>query len=266
MERATQMVKLKQKKKLRIAMICSSLLFIFAAVLFVLYLTIGHSFNKYDPPSYDYSLFDENAVLTNDQIRQDQDELVGQVENIHPYLVIREVAGYETAKQRFLDADIKTAGDFYFAAAEYLSIFDDSHTLAISLFPEQLYLDVYSSSYFENDKFMLYPYGDENEAAELYAINGIPYKDIFNKYTPMENANSINFGIRRLYNNDFLERAGIEWDNTLTLTYWDNAGNLFDVVHDIVAPPSVSPNSITLKNFEAEIRDSEILYICTHYG
>lgn len=253
------MAKLSKKKKFLITVISVSLVFILAVTMCILYFTVGHGFNKYDPPPYDFSLFDKNTVLTDSQVQQDKNELVNRVENTHPYLAIKEVAGYEAAKQKFLNNEITTAGDMYFASAEYLAVFNDLHTSAIMAFSERIDLGI--SSYFDNDKLMMYPYGEENEAAELYAVNGILYKEIFSKYTSLENPNSIVQGIPRLFITDFLERAGIEWEKTLTLTYKNTDGSLFDAEHKIIDQPSANGNTQEVKNFEAEIKNGDILYI-----
>jgi hypothetical protein len=248
-----------KKKKFIIPAISAALILLLAATAYILYMTVGHSFNKYDPPPYDISLFDKNTVLTETQVMQDKEELINRVEQTHPYFEIKEVAGYEDAKRRFKDAAIFTAGDFYFAAAEYLAVFNDLHTSAVAAFSDWLYMDL--SGYVYNDKVMMYPYGKDNTAFELIAVNGVPYKDIFIKYTSLENPNSLVRGIDRIFGADFLARAGIEWENSLTFTYKDADGSLFDVAHDITERPDDADSENIKSNFEAEIIDGAVLYI-----
>jgi hypothetical protein len=76
-------------------------------------LTKGYNFNKNERPVLDISAFDKNAVLTGGQVQSDKTELINNVEITHPAFVIKEIAGYEAAKRKFLNADIKNGGVLY---------------------------------------------------------------------------------------------------------------------------------------------------------
>lgn len=248
----------KSKKKIILLSVSILLIVILTVTMLVLYYTVGHNFNKYYQPQIDFLLFDKDAVLSQAQVTEDRNELVENTENAQPYFEIKEIDGYEAAKQKFLSAGINTAGDFYFAAAEYLAVFNDLHTTAISAFTE--YLTFGLKYYTENNKLMYFPYGDGAGAFELAKINGVSVLEIIGKYTSTENENTVANNFARLRICEFLKRAGIEWEDSLVFTYKNPNGTTFDVTHAILEN-STDNSSETPKNFEAEITDENVLYV-----
>jgi C-terminal processing protease CtpA/Prc len=110
---------------------------------------------------------------------------------------------------------------------------------------------------------MVYPYGEKNGAYELAAVNGVELKRIYGAYNPSENENSAVFGLSRIMLAEYLKRAGVEWQDSLTFTYKKADGSLFDVEHGIIADEETKSDASAQipKNFEAKITDDGVLYI-----
>lgn len=264
------------KKKI-LAIVSVSLILILTLTVTVLYFTVGSRLNSHyfkKVQSQNFLAFDKSKVMTEAEVKADRDELIRNVENTHPYFAIKEVVGYEAAKQQLMNAEIKNATDFYFAASEYLAVFNDLHTGVSFGFSDFALTGL--NNYIENDKLMLYPYGQFNEAYELVAINGVGIKQIIASYSSLENANTISFGYSGLiFSVEYLQRAGIEIGNFLTFTYKKADGELFDITHPITIYSTAANASstkmrtnlninavaITSDNFSAEIKNDEVLYI-----
>lgn len=200
------------KKKKKIIIIVLSAVVAAAAILAIIYFTCLNPYRD-TVDSFETTLA-LDTVLTEEEAREDLEYMISKLRTHHPAWLEADCTLDDDADARYeatlasLDGDI-TVRDLWSIACEVISGMHDGHTWVLAAYDETLYIDSFDQ---------VYEYGIP------YAIDGIPYEDIYNRFLELVSYERTEYADRSFRSGimlaeHWLQLLGIDTSDGVTFTY-----------------------------------------------